>query len=98
MEYHTESENQKGCLLPSGGKRIRLLMNVSGWELLTGHCPASQEGVIPHITSPRREQKTKLKAPFLGFLGGSVVENPPANAGNSGLTSGLGRSHMPRSS
>ena len=26
-----------------------------------------------------------------GFLGGSVVKNPPANAGDMGLTPGLGR-------
>ena len=32
------------------------------------------------------------------FLGGSVVKNPPANAGDMGLIPGLGRSHMPRSS
>ena len=28
----------------------------------------------------------------LGFLGGSVVKNPPANAGDVGLIPGLGRS------
>ena len=28
----------------------------------------------------------------LGFLGGSVVKNPPANAGDIGLIPGLGRS------
>ena len=32
-----------------------------------------------------------------GFLGGAVVENPPANAGDTGSSPGLGRSHMPRS-
>ena len=32
------------------------------------------------------------------FLGGTVVKNPPANAGDTGLSPGLGRSHMPRSS
>ena len=32
-----------------------------------------------------------------GFPGGAVVENPPANAGDKGLSPGLGRSHMPRS-
>ena len=32
-----------------------------------------------------------------GFPGGAVVKNPPANAGDTGLSSGLGRSHMPRS-
>ena len=33
-----------------------------------------------------------------GFPGGAVVENLPANAGNTGLSPGLGGSHMPRSS
>ena len=28
----------------------------------------------------------------MGFLGGSVVKNPPANAGDAGLISGSGRS------
>ena len=32
-----------------------------------------------------------------GFPVGAVVENPPANAGNTGSSPGLGRSHMPRS-
>ena len=34
---------------------------------------------------------------FLGFPGGAVVENLPANAGDMGSSPGLGRSHMPRS-
>ena len=29
------------------------------------------------------------------FHGGTVVKNPPANAGDKGLILGLGRSHMP---
>ena len=33
-----------------------------------------------------------------GFPGGAVVESLPANAGDTGLSPGLGRSHMPRSS
>ena len=32
-----------------------------------------------------------------GFPGGAVVENPPASAGETGLSPGLGRSHIPRS-
>ena len=32
-----------------------------------------------------------------GFPGGAVVENPPANAGDTGSSPGLGRSHVPRS-
>ena len=30
-----------------------------------------------------------------GFPGGAVVKNPPANAGDTGSSSGPGRSHMP---
>ena len=33
-----------------------------------------------------------------GFPGGAVVKNPPASAGDTGSSPGLGRSHMPRSS
>ena len=32
-----------------------------------------------------------------GFPGGAVVENLPVNAGDTGSSPGLGRSHMPRS-
>ena len=31
-----------------------------------------------------------------GFPGGTVVGNPPANAGDTGSSPGPGRSHMPR--
>ena len=33
----------------------------------------------------------------LGFPGGAVVKNLPANAGDTGSSPGPGRSHMPRS-
>ena len=32
-----------------------------------------------------------------GFPGGTVVKNPPATAGDTGSSPGLGRSHMLRS-
>ena len=38
-----------------------------------------------------------LKSITRDFPGGAVVENPPANAEDTGSISGLGRSHMPRS-
>ena len=40
---------------------------------------------------------TKYKKNSWGFPGGAVVENLPANAGDTGSSPGLGRSHMPRS-
>ena len=38
--------------------------------------------------------RSELNSDSLGFPGGSVVKNPPANAGDMGLIPGLGRSHM----
>ena len=35
-----------------------------------------------------------LKMATLDFPGGTVVKNPPANAGDMGLSPGLGRSHI----
>ena len=52
-------------------------------ELCISHCNPSLE----HFTK---------KNPG-GFPGGAVVENPPANAADTGSSPGLGRSHMPRS-
>ena len=57
------------------------------------------------------EDRNSLKGPLLsnvgtisaskiitvGFPGGAVVETLPANAGDTGSSPGLGRSHMPRS-
>ena len=40
---------------------------------------------------------TCIKTESRGFPGGAVVENLPANAGDTGSSPGLGRSHMPRS-
>ena len=38
-----------------------------------------------------------LKARFGGFPGGAVVRNLPTNAGDTGSSTGPGRSHMPQS-
>ena len=51
----------------------------------------------------KRNKKTKTKTSnksvyrYMGFLGGAVVENLPANAGDTGSSPGPGRFHMPRS-
>ena len=46
---------------------------------------------MEHYSAIRRNE-------VLGFPGGSVVTNLPANAGDMGLISGPGRFHMPQSS
>ena len=38
-----------------------------------------------------------IKNPHRDFPGGSVVKNPSADAGNTGLIPGPGRSHIPQS-
>ena len=43
------------------------------------------------VFSPFKKRKLK------GFPGGAVAESLPANAGDTGSSPGLGRSHMPRS-
>ena len=43
------------------------------------------------------EMESKLRINDLGFPGGAVIENLPANAGDTGSSPGLGRSHVPRS-
>ena len=50
------------------------------------------------IIQCRTNQVPKVeKKKHRGFPGGAVVENLPANAGDTGSSPGLGRSHMPRS-
>ena len=48
-------------------------------------------------TLPQRNwilKRILIKNTKRDFPGGAVVENPPANAGDAGLSPGLGRSHM----
>ena len=45
----------------------------------------------------KMQKKKKKKKKWRDLPGGTVVKNPPANAGDAGSSPGLGRSHMPRS-
>ena len=42
------------------------------------------------------EIKKEINKYLEGFPGGAVVKNLPANAGDTGSSTGLGRSHMPQ--
>ena len=44
-----------------------------------------------------KRKKKSFPRKLEGFPGGAVVKNLPANAGDTGSSPGLGRSHMPRS-
>ena len=46
---------------------------------------------------PFRPEAPLFNTGIQGFPGGALVENLPANAGDTGSSPGLGRSHMPRS-
>ena len=46
---------------------------------------------------PGRKATSVGRNKVRGFPGGAVVKNLPANAGDTGWSPGLGRSHMPRS-
>ena len=46
----------------------------------------------------QHRQEACNKCTFLGFPAGSVAENLPANAGDTGSIPDPGRSHVPRSS
>ena len=52
---------------------------------------------IKEITEPVAPERTVFRKRERGFPGGAVVENLPANAGDTGSRPGLGGSHMPRS-
>ena len=65
---------------------------VLSWEeVLEATQPTVEGGAgLPMLSRPLVEE-------IQGFPGGSVVENLPANAGDTGSSPGLGRSHMPPS-
>ena len=54
-------------------------------------------GILTRLRMPISQQETSHQKPLEGFPGGTVVKNPPANAGDTGLSPGPGRSHMLRS-
>ena len=72
----------------------------AGWRLgEDGHPILSLPfGMIHRGNACEGKQKGRLRAhqdAVLGFPGGAVVKNPPANAGDTGSSPGPGRSHMP---
>ena len=82
------------------------------WQPNTQEQICSSTTIKPHMLSIRLLGKSTLhlthtpqsepcslfkKVPTQGFPGGTVVKNPPANAGDADSSPGLGRSHVLRS-
>ena len=58
---------------------------------LKTHTYTESEGIEKDVPYKWKSKESQ------GFPGGTVVENLPANAGDTGSSPGLGGSHMPRS-
>ena len=64
------------------------------WEKIFAN-DMTNKGLIPKIY--KQLIQLNIKTNKQGFPGGAVVKSLPANAGDTGSSPGLGRSHMPRS-
>ena len=59
---------------------------------------SSSSAVVCYLGDPGQMPSFFMsQCPHWDFPRGSVVKNLPANAGDTGSSPGLGRSHMPRS-
>ena len=87
---------------------VKPARRVCTWIVLPGSvCHVTVVHMEPSAYSATgKQQKLKVKLILFyhthkkasaGFPGGAVVENLPANAGDTGSSPGLGGSHMPRS-
>ena len=63
--------------------------------LLTSYMYANNFYPLNNLKGTKGIPKISLIKKESDFPGGTVVKNPPANAGNTGSSPGPGRSHMP---
>ena len=81
--------------LPISKKRMQWFLNLIHHKI-TSVCLRSEMLTLRKICDYRRHEQTQVKAPQIvvgqGFPGGSVVKNPPINAGNKSLIPEWGRS------
>ena len=66
------------------------MLNIANHQ---GNANQNHNEISPHACENGYHQKEHI----WGVPGGTVVKNPPANAGDTGLSPGLGRYHMSRS-
>ena len=82
-------------------KSLSIIMRYHQKIQITGYSKTKVTGLYSSKISGSEKtnlrNSSRLKDTKEGFPGGAVVENLPANAGDTGSSPGLGRSHMPRS-
>ena len=98
--------NCSNAFLDQSPKAKEIKAKINKWDLikLTSFCTA-KETINEMKRQPREWEKILAnnmtnkglisKIYEQGFPGGAVVKNLPANEGDTGLSPGLGRSHMP---
>ena len=91
VQFEEIRKNPVGDVQPA----MKFLASKFGKE--TGESPLSEDEAGIVEASGVTRKMVKKKRDYRGFPGGAVVENLPANAGDTGSSPGLGRSHMPRS-
>ena len=82
------------------------LSHYFSWDIPVTSHPAYDDNILfghlakvslPSTSSSHHYQNSLPKSQIWDFPGGTVVKNPPANAGDTGSSPSLGRSHMLRS-
>ena len=93
---HTQTINTWCFLLQPtskiGGRGLGAFIGPEEWPPHPASKPQGQSFLLPPSALQPLVKKT-----VRDFPGGAVVENLPADAGDTGSSPGLGRSHMPRS-
>ena len=73
-------------------RKLLELINESG--KVAGYKNNAQKSLAFLYTNDEKSER-EIKETLPGFPSGAVVENLPANVGDTGSSPGLGRSHMP---
>ena len=94
---HPEKVNQRKCLQENIVYYPALGPNKMDVIPCLQKYPNWQNELTARIPCLSLLGKSHIKKRQGGFPGGAVVENLPANAGDTGSSPGLGGSHMPRS-
>ena len=98
--FHMQITVTTGCFLEK--TKVKSLLHIIPQnDLQTGQSTKCKKGkktvMVFGETVEIYFQNLGYKSHLQGFPGGAVVESLPANAGDTGSSPGLGRSHMPRS-